>query len=125
MIPDLDIYRSARALVQQHGPDAPIPAAMRADELLEAGDLAGYTVWKRILRAVGDASVEGTTRRGYGSIVRKPASSSLDDRSSSNPPEKKSGAARVSHYRLRIFREKIAFWTSVAKPRLRSDLSRR
>ena len=46
MIPDLDIYRSARALVQQHGPDAPIPAAMRADELLEAGDLDGYTVWK-------------------------------------------------------------------------------
>jgi hypothetical protein len=46
MIPDLDIYRSANILVQQHGEDAPIHAAMRADELLEAGDLDGYTVWK-------------------------------------------------------------------------------
>ncbi len=52
MIPDLDIYRSANALVKRHGQDAPIQAAMRADELLEAGDLDGYTVWKRILRAV-------------------------------------------------------------------------
>ena len=46
MIPDLDIYRSANLLVQQHGQDAPIEAAMRA------GDLDGYAVWKRILRAV-------------------------------------------------------------------------
>ncbi len=52
MIPDLDIYRSARVLVKQHGADAPIHAAMRADELLEAGDLEGVAVWKRILRAV-------------------------------------------------------------------------
>ncbi len=52
MIPDLDIYRSANVLVKRHGPDAPIHAAMRADELLEAGDLDGGTVWKRILRAV-------------------------------------------------------------------------
>ncbi len=27
---------------------------MRADEMLEKGDLDGYTVWKRILRAVGE-----------------------------------------------------------------------
>ncbi len=39
-------------LVKQHGQDAPIEAAMRADELLEAGDLGGYAAWKRILRAV-------------------------------------------------------------------------
>ncbi len=52
MIPDLDIYRSANLLVKQHGQDAPIHAAMKADELLETGDLNGYAVWKRILRAV-------------------------------------------------------------------------
>ncbi len=52
MIPDLDIYRSANVLLKQHGQDAPIHAAMRADELLEAGDLEGCAVWKRILRAV-------------------------------------------------------------------------
>ena len=51
MIPDLDIFRSASVLVKQHGQDAPIQAAMRADELLEAGDLDGYAVWKRIRRA--------------------------------------------------------------------------
>ena len=38
MIPDLDIYRSANLLVKQHGQDAPIHAAMRADAMLEAGD---------------------------------------------------------------------------------------
>ncbi len=50
MIPDLDLYRSANLLVKQHGEDAPIEAAMRADAMLEAGDLDGYAVWKRILR---------------------------------------------------------------------------
>jgi hypothetical protein len=31
MTSDLDIYRSANVLVKQHGQDAPIEAAMRAD----------------------------------------------------------------------------------------------
>ncbi len=52
MIPDLDIYRSANVLVKRHGQDAPIHAAMRADAMLEAGDLGGYATWKRILKAV-------------------------------------------------------------------------
>ena len=52
MIPDLDIYRSAQALIKQHGQDAPIHAAMRADAMLDKGDLDGCDVWKRILRAV-------------------------------------------------------------------------
>ncbi len=58
MIPDLDIYRSANLLVKQHGKDAPIHATMRADAMLEAGDLGGYAVWKRILRAVEE--LQGT-----------------------------------------------------------------
>ncbi len=45
---------SAQALVKQHGQDAPIHAAMRADAMLEAGDLDGYAVWKRIQWAVED-----------------------------------------------------------------------
>ncbi len=52
MILDLDIYRSAQVLVKRHGQDAPIEAAMRADAMLDKGDLDGYDVWKRILRAV-------------------------------------------------------------------------
>ena len=54
MTSDLDIYRSAHVLVRHHGEDAPIHAAMRADAMLEAGDLAGLAVWKRIMRAVGE-----------------------------------------------------------------------
>ncbi len=52
MIPDLDIYRSAQVLVKQHGEDPPIRAAIRADAMLEAGDLDGCAVWRRVLRAV-------------------------------------------------------------------------
>ncbi len=51
MFPDLDIYRSTQVLVKQHGPDAPIHAAMQADALLDAGDLDEYEVWKRIVQA--------------------------------------------------------------------------
>ena len=65
MTSDLDIYRSANVLVKQHGQDAPIHAAMRADAMLEKGDLDGYTAWKRILRAV-----EELQRAGPGAEVR-------------------------------------------------------
>jgi len=44
--------RAAKLLVDQHGADAPIRAAHRADELLAAGDIEGRVVWLRILRAV-------------------------------------------------------------------------
>jgi len=54
MASDLDIYRSANVLIRQHGEDALLEAAMRADAMLEKGDLDGYAVWKRILRAVED-----------------------------------------------------------------------
>ena len=52
MTSDLDIYRSANVLIKQHGDEAPIHAAMRADELLEAGDMDGKAVWVRIMKAV-------------------------------------------------------------------------
>ncbi len=52
MTSDLGIYRAASVIIKQYGQDAPIHAAMRADSMLEAGDLDAYAVWKRILRAV-------------------------------------------------------------------------
>ncbi len=52
MILDLDIYRSAQLLVKILDQDAPTHAAMNADAMLDKGDLDGYAVWKRILRAV-------------------------------------------------------------------------
>ncbi len=58
MIPDLDIYRTANVLVKQHGEDAPIQAAMRADAMLEKGDLEGFAVWKRVVKAVEELQSE-------------------------------------------------------------------
>ena len=53
MTTNLDIYRSAKALIDQHGDlGAEMHAAMRADELLGAGDMAGRRVWLRVLEAV-------------------------------------------------------------------------
>ena len=43
---------------QQHGDDAPIHAAMRADKLMEAGDMEGKAVWKRILAAIDELLAE-------------------------------------------------------------------
>jgi hypothetical protein len=65
MTDEIDIFRAAKLMVFQHGDDAPIHTAMRADELLERGDIEGLAVWKRILRAVDELLMrerpEGTT----------------------------------------------------------------
>ena len=52
MTSDLDIYRSANELIEQHGEAADIEAAMRADERLAAGDMDGEAVWLRIVKAI-------------------------------------------------------------------------
>ncbi len=49
---EIDIYRSAKLLVDQHGEDAPIFSAQQADRFLEAGDLDGKAVWMRVIRAI-------------------------------------------------------------------------
>ena len=54
MTADLDIYRTANELIKQHGDDAPIHAAMRADKLMEAGDMEGKAVWLRITKAIDE-----------------------------------------------------------------------
>ena len=48
----LAVYRTANELIEQHGEDTPIHAAMRADELMEAGDMEGVAVWKLIRNAI-------------------------------------------------------------------------
>ena len=47
MTSDIDIYRSAKVLIDQHRDNAAIHAAMRADEMLDQGDLDGRNVWVR------------------------------------------------------------------------------
>jgi hypothetical protein len=54
MTSDINIYRSAYELIIQHGDEAPIHAAIRADEMLEAGDMDGKRVWLRIMKAVDE-----------------------------------------------------------------------
>ncbi len=51
MISDLDIYRTAKLLVNNHGAEAPIHAAMNADAMLAKGDMDGRAVWLRVVRA--------------------------------------------------------------------------
>jgi hypothetical protein len=52
MIPDRDIWRAANLLIREHGADAEIVAARRAEDMAERGDHEGKSVWLRIRRAV-------------------------------------------------------------------------
>ena len=54
MTTDLDVYRSAKLLIDQHGQDAKLEAARRADALRDMGDFDGQAVWLRIRKAVLD-----------------------------------------------------------------------
>jgi len=58
---DIDIYRTANIMLRQHGSEASIHAAMRADELLDQGDLDGQRVWLRVIKAIAKLMV---TERG-------------------------------------------------------------
>ena len=52
MIADIDVWRAATLLVRQHGFDALLVAAQRADDLLAQGDLEGQSIWKKIVEAI-------------------------------------------------------------------------
>ena len=52
MTDDKEIYQSAKLLIDRHGDDAVIEAAMKADKMLEQGDLDGLATWNRILREI-------------------------------------------------------------------------
>ena len=61
MVDEIDIWRTAKLLTDQHGDKAAIHAAMRSDELLETGDLEGSAAaHHQGHRGTGT----GTTRRG-------------------------------------------------------------
>ena len=57
-VSDIDIYRTAAALIKQHGDEAPIHAAMKSDAMLARGDLDGRSVWLRIVDAIRDMQRE-------------------------------------------------------------------
>jgi len=59
---ELDIWRSAKLLVDRYGGEEALRlAAVRADSLLAQGDADGHAVWREILRAV--AELTRTKRR--------------------------------------------------------------
>ena len=58
MVDEIDIYRSAALLIEKHGEDAVIEAAIRADAMLDKGDLDGLQVWKAVLRAIEELQRE-------------------------------------------------------------------
>ncbi len=49
---DLDMYRSAKLLIGQHGEEASGFAVKQADKQAEAGDREGQAVWLRVLSAI-------------------------------------------------------------------------
>ncbi|WP_416898653.1 MAG: hypothetical protein ACMVY4_02675 [Minwuia sp.] len=52
MMEDPDIRRAAWLMVERYGDEAGFVTAARADKLMDAGDLDGAAVWRRILEAV-------------------------------------------------------------------------
>jgi hypothetical protein len=62
MTSDLDVYRTASVLIREHGEDADLEAAQRADAMLEKGRLDGQRVWKRVLVAIKDIQRQENVR---------------------------------------------------------------
>lgn len=62
-IDEREVWVCALETIRQHGDDAAVHAAMRADELLEAGKIDGAATWQRIIRAINalDWSQRSTT----------------------------------------------------------------
>jgi len=45
VISETDIWRAANLLIREHGKDAELAAARRADEMVDRGDIEGQQVW--------------------------------------------------------------------------------
>lgn len=51
-VEEIDIWRTAKILIDAHGSEAWLQAAMRADHALEQGSPEGVSVWKRVGKAI-------------------------------------------------------------------------
>ena len=63
MMTDLEIWRAALLVTEQHGEGAAVHAARRADELLDEGDFEAAAVWRAIVRAIAELRCGGRARR--------------------------------------------------------------
>ena len=50
----IDIWRTAKLLIDRHGDLATIEAARRADEMTAKGDMDGRRVWLDVLNAIDE-----------------------------------------------------------------------
>jgi hypothetical protein len=53
-VSDIDIWRAAKLLLDQHGKQAAIEAAQRSNRAMELQDQANYETWQRIAMAILD-----------------------------------------------------------------------
>ncbi len=54
MLSEWELWACANEYIRQHGFDAPIHAAIRADKLLEAGDIDGSANWRAIIHRINE-----------------------------------------------------------------------
>jgi hypothetical protein len=59
MIEPIDIYRTAKLLIDRHGDLAAIEAATRVDEMTAKGDMDGRRTWLDVLKAIDE--LQGVT----------------------------------------------------------------
>ena len=53
-ISDWELWACANEMIRQHGEDAAVRAAMRADEFAEKADYEGGATWRRIVRRINE-----------------------------------------------------------------------
>jgi len=65
MFPDIDIWRAALLMAKRYGDDAAVQPSVRADEMLDQGDVDGGRLWQQIVNAIEQlqerAPAEGET----------------------------------------------------------------
>jgi len=54
MISDLDIWRCAQLMINNHGDEAALEAAATADEWLAKGNIEAQRMWMRIAKAIDE-----------------------------------------------------------------------
>jgi hypothetical protein len=54
MIPDIDIWRCAALMINNHGEEASMEAATMADDFLSKGNVEAQRVWLRIAKAIDE-----------------------------------------------------------------------
>jgi hypothetical protein len=65
MISDIDIWRCAQLMINNHGEEAAMEAATMADEFLSKGNIEAQRVWMRIAKAIDELQMvqPGETRQ--------------------------------------------------------------